>query len=189
MKLSLALSSATALLLLAACGETKTDDEASSTVTVGCDRTATQVVAFTAPDAQDVIEARSFGADCGNAVVMITVRRTDGAPLYAWATAQPWVADRTVSATNGEEMQNFLQHWAQARVDTTLAMPDWPQRENAFTDQLGPFMSTPLPREQYLDVRSKGAPRLCFSTGIDSGTCIYYDAQANAAMKVLETGS
>jgi hypothetical protein len=182
--------SVVAALLLADCGGTKTADEADSAAAApGCDRTATQVVAFTAADAQDLIETRSFGPDCGNAIVMITVRRTDGAPLYAWATARPWVADRTVRDTNGEEMQNFLQHWAQASVDTTLAMPDWPQRETAFTDQLGPFMSTPLPREQYLDVRSKGLPRLCFSTGIDSGTCIYYDAQTNAATKVLETGS
>jgi hypothetical protein len=50
-------------------------------------------------------------------------------------------------------------------------------------------MSTPLPREQYLEVRTKGLPRLCFSTSIDSGTCIYYDAQAATATKVLETGS
>ncbi len=179
-----------ALSLLAACGKTHTADATTSTTaTAGCDLTATQIVAFTAPDAQDLIETRSFGPDCRNAVVMITIRRTDGAPLYSWSTAQPWVADRTVSSTNGEEMQNFLQHWAQANVDTTLAMPDWPQRQQAFPDQLGPFMSTPLPREQYLDVRSKGLPRLCFPTGIDSGTCIYYDAQANAAVKVLDTGS
>jgi hypothetical protein len=186
----IAFGSALALLFLAGCDNgAKNAAPPTETAQQGCERTATQVVAFTATDAQDLVETRSFGPDCRNAVVMIIIRRADGTPLYAWSTAQPWVADRTVSVTTGEQMQNFLQRWAQVSVDSTLALPDWPQRQQAFTEQLGAFMSTPLPREQYLDVRSKGAPRLCFATGIEGGTCIYYDAQANTSLKVLDTGS
>lgn len=189
MNSKIAFASALALLL-AACGKAGTETASSVTpAPTGCDRTATQIVAFTAADAQDLVETRSFGPDCRNAVVMITIRRMDGAPLYAWSTAQPWVADRTVGVATGEQMQNFLQHWGQVSVDSTLALPDWPQRQQAFTEQLGAFMATPLSREQYLEVRSKGVPRLCFATGIEGGTCVYYDAAANAATKVLDTGS
>jgi hypothetical protein len=179
-----------AFLTLAACGASQQTAETPSAAPVaGCDRSATQVIAFTAPDAQDLIETRSFGPDCGNAVVMILVRRADGAPLYAWSTAKPWPSDRAGGPVNGESMQNFLQQWGMVSVDTTMALPDWPQRQQAFTEQLGAFMSTPFVREEYLDIRRKALPRLCFATGIESGTCIYYDAQANSAAKVLDTGS
>lgn len=187
-----ALAAALALsLLTSACGAPQTEAAAPSAAggATNCDRTATHVVAFSAPDAEDVVEARSFGPECRDAVVMIIVRRADGAPLYAWSTARHWVSDRAAGITTGEQMQNFLQEWTQVSVDSTMALPDWPQREQAFTDNLGAFMSTPLPREQYLDVRGRGAPRLCFATGIESGTCIYYDPQSRAAEKVLETGS
>ncbi len=180
-----------ALLALAACGAPQLAAEAPAAAApvIGCDHSTTQVIPFTAPDAQDMIETRSFGPDCNNVVVMMIVRRADGAPLYAWSTAKPWPSDRAGGPVNAESMQNFLRQWGMVSVDTTMALPDWPQRQQAFTDQLGAFMSTPFAREEYLEIRRKALPRLCFATGIETGACLYYDAQTNLAARVLDTGS
>jgi len=58
-----------------------------------------------------------------------------------------------------------------------------------FKDDLGPFMHTPLPRDQYLDVRTKALPRLCHATGVESGLCIYYDTNSGAVFEVFQNGS
>jgi hypothetical protein len=182
--------------LLSACGGRQQSAEAPKSAPAAapanCDKVVRHPVAFTTPDAQDAVEARALGPDCARAALFIIVRRADGVPLYSWAAPYGWTSQRIQGDTpeaRAAAIDQFLADWANVRVDTTASLPDWPQRENVFKDQLGAFLSTPFEREQYLDIRRKAAPRLCFATGLDSGECIYYDAQNGAAVKVLETGA
>ena len=150
-----------------------------------CNKTAYSTIAFTAPDAQDVVETRSIGKDCANAVVMITIRKATGEPLWAWATTYGWLGNG--AADQPGAMDAFLKSW-KPKVDTTAALPDWPDRE-IFKDSLGAFMQTPFDRDQYLEIRAKALPRLCHATGIESGLCIYYDPSTGVAAKVFESGA
>jgi hypothetical protein len=189
------LSVLAAILALGGCGPSKPVDPAGVANTAsardGCALTAREPVAFTGPDAQDVVEARAFGPDCRNVFVMLTLRAADGRPLWIWATAQPWLPPQTeesVDPAASGVIEQFLADWAKVKVDTTQSLPDWPQRETAFTDKLGPFLSTPFTRDRYLEIRAKAAARLCYATGIGRGECIYYDAESGSAQKVLDSG-
>jgi hypothetical protein len=177
-----------AALLTGACDQATqapSDTPTASAAQSGCDKSAKQIVAFTAPDAADVVEARAFGATCAQAVVMLVVRSADGAPLSVWSTAHPWLG-AGAQADGDAALDSFLSEWVKVKVDTTTSLPDWPQRATAFKDQLSAFMTTPFDRDAYLDIRAKGAPRLCFATGVSSGQCLYYDVKAGAAPKVLD---
>jgi hypothetical protein len=151
----------------------------------GCDKTAYSTIAFTAPDALDIVETRSIGKDCANAVVMITIRKASGEPLWAWATTHGWLGNGAGAEPGA--MDAFLQSW-KPKVDTTAALPDWPDRD-VFKESLGAFMHTPFDRDQYLEIRGKGYPRLCHATGIESGLCVYYDPSTGAVFKVFESGA
>ncbi|MGE3302452.1 MAG: hypothetical protein AB7M12_05005 [Hyphomonadaceae bacterium] len=183
-----------AMLFALACSpaEKPAETAQSSAAPADCARVVRRTIAFTAPDAQDVIEARAIGPDCDAAVVVFSLRRADGAPLWAMARAHAWARDpggAYAPSHDAAAMDAFLTEWANARQDTTAALPDWPERENVFKDQLGGLNATPLPREQYLDVRRQGAPRLCFAADAETIDCIYYDAQKGEARKILEIGS
>ncbi len=182
---------AAALAVLAACAPPAPKEEAAAPAPSECVKVVKKTVAFTAPDAEDVIEARAFGADCRAGFIELTVRRADGKPLWLWGSAKSWLRiapDQGEDANAPDPVEQFLQAWVNVGIDTTANLPDWPQRKTAFKDQLGAFMMTPFERDQYLDIRTKAAPRLCFAAGIDRGECIYYDPQTGEAMKVLETG-
>lgn len=184
-----------AALLTSACGQDAPPPAdppapAAAVAQSGCDKSAKQTIAFTAPDAADIVEARAFGPTCANAVVTLVVRGADGTPLSVFSTAHPWLVGVAADPASADAaVDNLLREWVQVKVDTTNSLPDWPQRANAFKDQLGAFMTTPFDRDTYLDIRARGAPRLCFATGVSSGQCIYYDAKSGTAPKVLETGA
>jgi hypothetical protein len=84
-------------------------------------------------------------------------------------------------------MDAFLDNW-NVRIDTTASLPDWPQRERVFTDQLGAFERSPFDRDAYIEIRNKAYPRLCYATGIESGECVYLDTASGAVLKVYESG-
>lgn len=179
------------LAALAACSQPAPKEEAAAPAPSECNKIVKKTVAFTAPDAEDIVEARAFGADCRAGFIELTVRRADGKPLWLWGSAKSWLRiapDQGENTDGPDPVEQFLQAWVNVGVDTTANLPDWPQRKTAFKDQLGAFMTTPFERDQYLDIRSKGVPRLCFAAGIDRGECIYYDPQTGEAAKVLETG-
>ncbi len=152
-----------------------------------CDKSAANVVAFTAPDAQDVVEARSIGADCAKAVIVLTVRNQKGEPVWAWASAHSWAGDREGGATP-EAMDAFLADLAKVTVDTTASLPEWPERDTVFAGELGAYMSTPYDREAYNEIRNKAYPRLCHATSMESGACVYVDTQTGVVFKVFESG-
>ncbi len=173
-----------ALTLLAACSE----PTPVAAPVADCNKVKTETVAFTAPDAQDIVETRSIGDTCDKAVVVLTVRRATGEPIWSYATPHPWLPrnDGGGEGAAAEAMDGFLENW-NAKVDTTASLPDWPQRERVFTEQLSAVERTPYDRDAYLDLRNKALPRLCYATGIESGECIYLDA-TGVAFKIYESG-
>jgi hypothetical protein len=185
-----ALAAATLLMAVACSQPAPETAPVAPLAETGCDHAVTQTIAFTAPDAADTVEARALGPDCRNVFVLVTVRRADGKPLWVWATEKPWLrlADSASDPTGANGVQTFLNDLVKVRIDTTAQLPEWPQRTTAFADSLGAFLATPFQRDQYLDIRARAAPRLCLATGIAHSQCIYYDAQAGDAVKVLESG-
>lgn len=176
------------LFSLAACGQTSSAPEEAA-ADVGCEHVASQNVAFSAPDAADTLEARAFGPDCHSVFVTLTLRRVDGRPLWIWATEKPWLqAGQQSDADGAAAVEQFVNDWVKVRVDTTAQLPEWPQREKAFADSLGAFLSTPFERDQYLDIRNRAVPRLCFASGVARSQCVFYDAQSGDAIKVLDSG-
>ena len=175
-------------LALGACGAPSQNAAApSAAAAADCNRSAHVIVPFTAADAQDIVEARAIGDDCKNAFVLMTVRKATGEPLWAWATPHPWLHGDDSGAITQAAMDDFLKGWAKVHVDTTASLPDWPER-TTFKDDLGPYMHTPLQRDQYVDVRNKALPRLCHAIGLESGLCIYYDASSGVAFEVFQSG-
>jgi len=161
---------------------------ASAAAADGCNLTHRTSAAFTAPDAADIVETRSIGASCADAVVVITVRKATGEPLWAWASPHPWLGPSAgEGAPEAAAMDAFLTGW-RAKVDTTAGLPDWPERD-VFRDSLGAFMHTPFERDQYLDIRAKALPRLCHATGVESGVCIYYDPASGSVSEVFQSGA
>jgi hypothetical protein len=155
-----------------------------------CNAVSTKTIAFTAPDAQDVLETRSIGRDCKDVFVLLTIRKASGEPLWSFSTPHGWGADRTVEGSGDDPaaMEAFLENWS-VKIDTTGALPDWPERERVFQDDLGAFMHTPFPRDQYLEIRSKEYPRACYATGFESGECVYYDTNTGVVFKVFDSGA
>ena len=168
--------------LLAACGS-KTQQSAPIAAT-DCSEAVRTAVSFSSPDTPDIVETRSIGDHCASVAIVIIVRKATGEPLWAWASARPWLGQS--DANDPAAMNAFLQNW-KPKVDTTAALPDWPER-TIYETSLGPFMSTPFDRDQYLDIRAKAFPRLCYATGIDSGLCIYYDVNSGEVSEVLKNG-
>jgi hypothetical protein len=185
---------ALSLFALTACGgqdASAPESEAAASGAATCEYRAQENVSFSAEDTFDVIEARAFGPDCHSVFVELTLRRADGKPLWIWGTVKPWLQQAPQSANDFDgaaAVQEFVNNLVKVRVDTTAQLPEWPQRETAFADSLGAFLSTPFQRDQYLDVRNRAAPRLCFASGIARSECVFYDAQAGEAVKVLESG-
>jgi hypothetical protein len=159
--------------------------ESAPIAATDCNEIIRAPVLFSSPDAPDIVETRAIGDHCATAAAVLIVRKATGEPLWAWATAHPWL--RQDGAGDPAAMDAFLRSW-KPRVDTTAALPDWPERD-VYKDSLGPFMSTPFDRDRYLEIRAKAYPRLCFATGVDSGACIYFDTGSGQAFEVLENGA
>lgn len=179
-----------ALFVLAACGQDASGpDETLAAAEPGCEHIATAQTPFTAPDAADNVEARAFGPDCRSVFVTLTLRRADGKPLWIWATEKPWLQAAPQGDADGAvAVEQFVNELVKVRVDTTAQLPEWPRRETAFADSLGAFLATPFERDQYLDIRNRAAPRLCFASGVARSQCVFYDAQSGVAIKVLDSG-
>ncbi|MBI1187986.1 MAG: hypothetical protein GC206_11770 [Alphaproteobacteria bacterium] len=148
--------------------------------TTRCDAEASSAVVFSAPDANDAVEARAIGADCGAAVAVLAVRSHEGVPIYAWAapmhpTFGDSFAPRVETPLSRQEMQAFLDRWAAAASATTGAAPAWHEG-----------IVTPFSRETYEDIRDRNAPMLCFLSSVARETCIYWESGVAAAGVLAE---
>lgn len=148
--------------------------------TARCDGEASSAVTFSSPDANDAVEARAIGADCGAAVAVFVVRSHEGVPIYAWAapmhpTFGDSFAPRVEQPLSRQEMQAFLDRWAAAASATTSAAPAWHEG-----------IVTPFSRDTYEDIRARNAPMLCFLSSVARETCIYWESGVAAAGLLVE---
>jgi len=186
------------LLLAAACAQ-------QPPVVAGCDVVESQPVQFSGAStsdatAGDTVEARSFGPDCPNAVLSLTVRAGDGTPLWAFtAPAQTVFPGMVPNAENPQDaaqaMRSLLRRWARVSTATTAAQPSWeaigtegeaaPPALNEGPPPAGGPWSTPFDAITYADVRARALPTICYETSPHSAECIYWEAAVGAALRYV----
>jgi len=145
-----------------------------------CDVLASSEVNFTATEQSDVVEARALGADCGAAVAVYVVRSREGLPVWAWAapfhpTFGDSFAPRAQGALSHTEMEAFLERWAAPDVSTTRGAPAWHDA-----------IVSPFDEATYEDIRTRGAPMICYLTSVARQTCIYWESGVAAAGVLVE---
>lgn len=152
-----------ALFALAACAPRQ-----ESTCNLSFDRE----IAFTAPDAADVVTVRTFGPACDRTVGLFTVVNGDGDPLWAWAAPLHNAFGDAFLGASAETMQTFLERWSQPTIERTSAAPPWPLPESA---------RTTLDRQTYEDIRARDLPMLCHASGTAIEACVFWEPAAAGA--------
>jgi hypothetical protein len=173
------------------------------TTAEGCAVVQTHAIAFSGAStsdlaAGDMVEARSFGPDCATAIVTLTFRAADGAPLWTFAAPARKVFPETtagamdsVAALQGMDTQ--LRRWVRVMVSTTADQPRWAPISAAAgspplpeTGPPAPPWSTPFDQATYADLRERALPMACFETSPDAASCVYWEAAAGEALLFLE---
>ncbi len=135
-----------------------------------------RAVAFTAPEAQDVLIIQSSGPSCANVVATVTLRSADGRILFAHAQRIDALMDPKLNPVAVNGIRAVLNDYAAlAEGGAKTALPDWadnagepaaPAPYAAFT----PTSSNLL----YRRVREANAPILRLREGRDSGAFFAY---------------
>lgn len=139
---------------------------------VTCDASYDREVAFTAPDAQDIVTARAFGPSCERTIGVFSVSTSDGHPLWAWTAPMSQAFGDTFAGANADAMRAFLERWSQPTLLRTAQAPAWPLPETA---------RTTLDRLTYEDLRARDLPMLCHSTGTGVEACVFWEPAAAGA--------
>ncbi len=137
-----------------------------------CDVSVTREAAFTAPGAQDVISARTFGESCEQAIGVYAVATADGHPVWAHATPLARAFGDGFSEPEPEAMRAFLERWAEPMIATTADTPAWTQLEPG---------QTTLDRFTYEDIRARTLPMLCHYSGTGRQMCVFWEPGAASA--------
>jgi hypothetical protein len=137
-----------------------------------CDLTETRGIAFTAPDAEDRIIVRSFGASCDKAIGVYEIVDSEGRPIWAWASPLQRAFGDSFEADDPEHMQTFLERWSQPEIASTQAAPEW--------DALAPGQTT-FDQFTYADIRTRNLPMLCHFSGTARQTCVFWEPVAGGA--------
>lgn len=137
-----------------------------------CNLSVTHEIAFTAPDAKDVVTAQTMGASCDRAIAHYAVVAADGHPIWAWTAPMPRVFGAAFADANVEYMQSFLERWAAPRLLRTAEAPAWPLTGTAHTT---------LDRATYDDIRARDLPMLCHLSGTGRETCVFWEPAAGGA--------
>lgn len=136
----------------------------------------TSIVAFSAANAQDVINVRALGPSCDKAVGLYTIRDAQGNPIWAWAGSIKQGFGNIIDA-KGEHLDEFLARWAKPTITRTGTIPDFAR--------LAPGQTT-LDRLTYQDIRARNLPMLCHFSGTAKEVCIFWEPVAGAAGLLLE---
>lgn len=134
-------------------------------------------IAFTAPDARDVVTVRALGPSCDQTILVYAIASEDGHPLWAWTAPAPRAFGDALQGADAEMMRAFLERWAAPRIERTSAAPAWPLREGA---------QTTLDRLTYEDIRARDLPMLCHLSGIALETCVFWEPAAGGAGHLLD---
>jgi len=141
-----------------------------------CDMSESRTIAFSAPDARDVVTASATGPTCDKAVGIYTIRDTQGGAIWAWAIPIKQGFGEVTDA-KGAHLHEFLQRWAQPTITRTSKAPDW--------SLLVPGQTT-LDRLTYQDIRARDLPMLCHFSETAKEVCIFWEPAAGAAGLLFE---
>lgn len=142
-----------------------------------CNLSFDREVAFTRPDAADIVTVRTFGESCDLTVGLFTVSEADGNPIWAWAGPLHQTYGAALAGANEESMQEFLERWSQPTIATTSAAPPWPLPEHARTS---------FDRLTYEDIRARNLPMLCHSSGTTTEVCVFWEPAAAGAGRLFD---
>lgn len=142
-----------------------------------CDISVTQEISFTGGPASDTVSASAIGAACDKATVLYIVHDAEGRPIWAWVSPMSRAFGDEIRAEEPDEMQDFLERWAQPDLATTGAAPAWPS--------LAAGQST-LDQFTYEDIRARDLPMLCHYSGTARQICVFWEPVAGGAGHYFE---
>ena len=174
---------------LALTGCTKLQTEHAAT---GCTREARHEVTFSDPAHPDIVVARAEGPSCKQAIVTLTIRNANGEPLWAHAELyQRMVGGDTPLETEptAEEIDRFLNSWADLTVAKTSALPEWPASAQTLAEAVqGMSYSTYFGRDAYEMLRARDLPEACFAISTEGSECIVMDPFAHTPVSIVRFG-
>jgi hypothetical protein len=178
-------------MALSACGQQSPQQRAES----GCARSATHEVDFTAAETPETVTARSEGPSCAQSFVVLTVRNSEGDPLWITSNTYYDLAEGGIplepSPVSDERMDAFLQGLADVSMLKSGELPAW--REDAaslaesVTEDFAYF--TELPRDSYEMLRGRDLPMLCYAAAAEASHCIVMDPLSNAPIMIAGFGA
>jgi hypothetical protein len=139
--------------------------------------------------AGDTVETRSFGPNCGAAVLALVVRAANQAPIYAFAAPASSVFPDAPG--DAESLARLLRRWGDLAVATTADPPAWATvagdaRAPALPPaDLQPPWSSPFDATTFADIRARALPMACYQTSPDSAECLYWEPAAGQALVFL----
>jgi hypothetical protein len=122
------------------------------------------------------VEAISSGPDCEHAVATLAVRDLQHNVL--WSEAAPSAHIMVLADAHDEAaMRAALTEWGDASNNTTMqttsALPDWPQGSDGPVSGEFPFYVEPgYDRDSYLQLRESNVPLFCYVQGMESMGCL-----------------
>jgi hypothetical protein len=141
-----------------------------------CDVTESNVVAFSAPDARDVVTVHATGPSCDKAIGVYAIRDEEGRPIWAWAGSLKQGFGDAIDS-KGEHLSEFLTRWAKPTITRTGTAPVFARLAEG---------QTTLDRLTYQDIRARNLPMLCHFSGTAKEVCIFWEPVAGAAGLLLE---
>jgi hypothetical protein len=149
-----------------------------------CDLEVTHTIAFSAPGAEDQLSVQSIGPTCERTIGLFTLRTSDGFPIWSWSAPLSHRFGDVFAPEDREQMQAFLESWAQPALTSTHHAPTF--------ETLAPA-DTSLDQLTYEDIRARDLPMLCHYSGTGRQTCVFWEPAAGGAghfmdRTVAETG-
>jgi len=159
-----------------------------------CTPPQSREIAFTAPDAKDVLTIEAIGASCAEASMHVSIRKSDGALVWSYAApvAQTGalIPDDDKPPVAGKQVPAYMDAVLKAvAIRKTSEAPDWPKGKERPEDPGGLFYSTDDPRSYYLETRGKALPMFCFEPTMGVSQCVAYHAEENFAAAFYEAHS
>ena len=177
-------------LAISSCGQSANAPRAGT----GCQRTATQSVAFSNPAAPDTITARSNGPSCLQAFVSLEIRDSDGDPLWTLASTYyeltaGGVPPGGAPAVSDARMDTFLTGWAKVSMMKSGALPAWREGAPSLAASVQGFSyATDLPRESYEMLRQRDLPLLCYAAAVEATQCLIMDPATGSPTMIVAYG-
>jgi hypothetical protein len=180
---------ALAALTLAACGQRNTNTAAE-----GCARTATHEVTWTNTSAPDVITTSSQGPTCAQAVVTFVARDASGNALWAFSSTYydlvvGGVPPEGAPDVTREQVDTFLNSWADVTVSRTSTLPEWRADAATLTESASVFAyDTPFDREVYEMLRQRDLAMICYAAAAEASQCLIIDPASHAPTMIVAYG-